>query len=169
MSGNRKTTELDYTNVFTDVHNEESRSLDTINVNTLVPERFGKIDFTYVTTGAATGEISTARYYSNGAYQDTRIVCRGDITGTAHKTVLNLINKSPQSLAGKSFVVYDSTGAVNVWFNLDFSYSAPSVPETYRNIAVNLLSNHDAETIANRIYTALDMDAQFLAVQSRLS
>lgn len=166
MSKNDERSSLDYTNAITDVHNEDSSALDVINVNSLVPERFGRIEFTYVTSGAASGEISSARYYSNGAYQETRLVARGDSVGSAHKTTINFINRTPASLAGKSFVVYDNGGAVNVWFNVDFAYSAPVVPGTYRNIAVNLLSSHDSETIANKVALAMDIDAQFIAVYS---
>lgn len=166
MSKNDVKSSLDYTNAITDVHNEDSSALDVINVNTLVPERFGKIEFTYVTSGPAAGEVSQARYYSNGIYQETRLVTRGDSVGSAHKTTINFINRTPASLAGKSFVIYDSIGAVNVWFNLDFSYSAPVVPGTYRDIAVNLLSSQTPETVANKVALAMDMDAQFLAVQS---
>lgn len=166
MSKNDVKSSLDYTNAITDVHNEDSSALDVINVNTLVPERFGRIEFTYLTSGPASGEVSQARYYSNGVYQETRLVSRGDSVGSAHKTTISFINRTPASLAGKSFIIHDSVGAVNVWFNVDFSYTAPVVAGTYRNIVINLLSSQTPEVVANKVALAMDLDAQFLAVQS---
>lgn len=166
MSKNEKPSSLDYTNAITDSHNEESKSLNVVTVNNLVPARFGKVVLSYYTSGPSRGNVQTANYYSNGAYQETKIVTRGDSLGSAHKTTVSFINKTPAFLSGKSFVVYDSVGAVKVWYNVDFGSTEPTVANTYRSIVVNILSSHSHETIANRTALALSSDAQFLAVYS---
>jgi hypothetical protein len=166
MNKNHKPTSLDYTNSITSSHNEEAKALNIVAVNSLVPVRYGKVDLTYYTTGFGTGNIKDAKYYSNGAYQETRISTRGDLLGSAHKTILAFLNRTPASLAGKAFVVHDDVGAVKVWFNVDFSNTEPDVVGTYRSIQVSLLSTHTSETIANRTAQAMDIDANFLAAHS---
>lgn len=163
---NESPSSLDYTNAITNSHNERDGALNVVNVNSLVPARFGRVELSYITTGPAVGSISQARYYSNGVYQETKIITRGDTLGSAHKTTINFVNRTPESLAGRAFVVYDNGGAVKVWYNVDFSNTEPAVPGTYRSIAVNLLSSHNHETIANRTALALDLDAQFIAIYS---
>jgi hypothetical protein len=166
MIKNEVPSSLDYTNAITNSHNEEAKALNVIAVNSLVPVRFGKVEIEYILSGNGAGEVGRADYYSNGVYQETRIVCRGDALGSAHKTTISFINRTPASLAGKSFVLYDSTGAVNVWFNVDFANSAPVNPSTYRDIQINLLTGQDHETVAKKVALALSMDTQFLAVYS---
>jgi hypothetical protein len=164
MEKNYKPSTLDYTNAITSSHNEEAKALNVIAVNSLVPVRFGKVELEYITSGNGEGEVGKADYYSNGVYQETRVVTRGDKLGTAHKTIINFIQKTPASLDGKCFVIYDDIGAVKVWFNVDFGSIEPTVLGTYRSIAVNILSSHDHETIANRTALALDTDSEFLAI-----
>ncbi len=166
MSKNEKPSTLDYTNAITSSHNEEAKALNVINVNSLVPTRFGKVEVDYITSGFGVGEIGTVRYYSNGAYQETKVITRGDKLGSAHKTTISFINRTPTSLDGKAFILYDNGGAVKVWFNVDFGSTEPIVPGTYRSIAVNLLSGNDHETVAKKTALALSIDSQFLAVYS---
>lgn len=166
MSKNDTPSSLDYTNAITSSHNEEHRALNVVTVNNLVPARFGKVILSYYTTGPNRGNVQQAQYYSNGAYQETKLIFRGDSVGSAHKTTVSFINRTPASLAGKSFVIYDSVGAVKVWFNVDFANAEPVVQNTYRSIVVNLLSGQDHETVAKKVALALSMDAQFLAVYS---
>lgn len=166
MSKNDKPSSLDYTNAITSSHNEEAKALNVINVNSLVPTRFGKVEIDYITSGFGVGEIGTVRYYSNGTYQETKVITRGDKLGTAHKTAVSFINRTPASLDGKAIILYDNGGAVKVWFNVDFGSTEPSVPDTYRSIEVNLLSSNDHETVAKKTALALAMDSQFLAVYS---
>lgn len=162
---NNKPSELDYSSAITDSHNEENKALNVVAVNSLVPSRYGKVELTYVSSGPAKGSVNQAKYFSDGIYQETKLITRADITGSAHKTVLNFVNKTPSDLAGKSFVVYDNSGAVNVWYNLDFSNVAPSVSGTYRNIEVNIFSTNNSEQLANKTALALDLDAQFISIQ----
>lgn len=165
-SKNHKNSSMDYTNAITDSHNEDSKALNVVAVNNLVPTRFGKVDLTYITSGLGVGNVGQARYYSDGVYQETKIKTRGDSLGTSHKTTLNFINRTAESLAGKAFVVYDNGGAVKIWFNVDFSSLEPEVTGTYRSISVNLLSSHTSEAIASRTAQAFAMDSSFVAVYS---
>jgi hypothetical protein len=164
MNKNYKPSSLDYTNAITDAHSEDNKALSVVTANNLVPVRFGKVELTYITSGNGAGSVGQARYYSNGAYQETRIVCRGDSLGSAHKTAISFINKTSASLDGRCFVVYDSIGAVKVWYNVDFNSTEPVISNTYRSIAVNILSSHTHETIANRTALALSADSEFIAV-----
>jgi hypothetical protein len=166
MSKNYKPSSLDYTNAITDSHSEESKALSVVTANNLVPVRFGKVELTYITSGPGIGSVGQARYYSNGVYHETRIICRGDELGSAHKTTINFINRTALSLAGKAFVIYDSLGPVKVWFNVDFSNTEPNIGDSPRSIEVNLLSTHDFETIARRTSQAISLDSEFLAVYS---
>lgn len=167
MSGeNLKTTTLDYTNAITNAHNEKNKATNVVTVNSLVPTRYGRVEITYYTTGPSAGNIRESRYYSDGVYQETKVVVSGDKVGSAHKTTINFTNRTAESLAGRAFVIYDDVGAVKVWYNVDFSNTEPNVPDTYRSIQVNILSSHDSETIANRTSLAVDLDPQFLSIAS---
>lgn len=166
MQKNPSPTGLDYTNAITNSHNEKDRATNVVSVNSLVPTRYGRVEVDYYIDGVAEGNISQARYYSEGAYQETKIITRADTLGSAHKTTISFINRTAESLAGRAFVIYDNVGAVKVWYNVDFSNTEPEVAGTYRSIVVNLLSSHNHETIANRTALAIDLDSEFLAIYS---
>jgi hypothetical protein len=166
MSKNDKPTSLDYTNAITSSHNEKEKSLNVITANSLIPIRFGKVEVDYYESGIGAGCVSQARYFSNGSYQETKIITKGDKLGSAHKTTVSFINKKPEELGGRAFVIHDDIGAVKVWFNLDFSNDEPNLENTYRSIQVNILSSHTHETIANRTALAIDLDSSFLAIHS---
>jgi hypothetical protein len=159
-------TSLDYTNAITSAHNEAEQAFNVINANSLLPPNFGKFDMTYIDGPNGCKLISQVDYYSRGCYEKTRFIFNADLLGTAHKTTLNFINKTPAMLAGKGFVIYDEIGAVLVWFNVDFNNTAPSAPETYREIVVNLLSAHTSTLIAQKTALALSIDPKFLGVYS---
>lgn len=163
---NYKSSETHYTNAIQDSHNEDSHALDIVTVNNLVPARYGRVELSYFDSGPGSGSVSEARYYSDGTYQETKITTIGDALGSAHKTTVNFNNKTPESLSGKSFIIYDDIGAVSVWFNLDFNDTEPTVEIAYRSIEVNILSTHNYETIANRTAQAINRDVNFLAVHS---
>lgn len=166
MSKNDEKSSLDYTNAITTSHNEEARALDVVTVNNLVPARYGKVELDYYTSGNGNGNVSQARYYSNGVYQETKVITRADALGTAHKSTISFINRTPASLAGKAFILYDSVGAVKVWYNVDFADAEPSDPAAYRSIQINLLSSYDHEAVAKKTAQTIALDAQFLAVYS---
>lgn len=166
MSTNRKPSSMDHTGAITSSHNEEAKALDVVTVNSLVPARYGKVELEYITTGSAAGQVGKAMYYSNGTYQEIKIICKGNELGTAHKTTINFINRSANSLAGQYFVIYDDVGAVMVWFNLNFNNTKPNNLECYRDIEINLLSSHDYETVAKRTSNTISMDSKFVALYS---
>ena len=65
-SKNEKTTQLDYTNAITAAYNDEAHALNVVNVNSLVPVRFGKVEVQYIASGNGAGQVGQADYYSNG-------------------------------------------------------------------------------------------------------
>lgn len=161
----KKETSLDYTNAITSSHVEDANAFNVINVNTLVPPNHGKIALEYITAGInGEGCVGKVDYYSKGDYQITQVVTRGDALGTAHKVTLNFSNRTPESLNGKSFVIYDNNGAVNVWFNVDFTSSEHVNSSTYRSIEINLLSSQTPQVIAQKVALAMSMDPQFIGV-----
>jgi hypothetical protein len=166
MSKNYKQTSLDHTGAITNSHNEDAKALDVVTVNSLVPTRYGKVELEYITTGAAAGQVGKAMYFSNGTYQEIKVLCKGNELGSAHKSTINFVNRSANSLAGQYFIIYDDVGAVMVWFNLNFNNSKPNNSECYRGIEVNVLSSHDHETVAKRVSNTLSMDTKFVAVYS---
>jgi len=163
MSKNDKQTSLDYTNAITDSHNESSKALNVVDVSSLVPVRYGKIEVEYVKSGNGVGKVDIARYYSNGIYQETRVSCREDFTGSTHKTILNFTNKDVSSLNGKSFILDDGTGYVLIWFNVDFLATKPVNSDTYRDIEINLLSTHNKNTLLSRIVQNINLDSYFFS------
>jgi len=163
----KETTSLDYTNAITSAHVEDSKAFNVINVNTLIPPNHGKIVLEYIAGNVnGSGNIGTVTYFSKGQYQESKVTTRGDSLGTAHKVTLNFSNRTPLSLAGKSFVLYDDTGAVNVWFNVDFANAEPTNASTYRSIEVNLLSSQSSQIIAQKVALAMSMDSQFIGVHT---
>jgi len=161
---NESKTSLDYTNAITSAHNEAEQAFNVINANSLLPANFGKFELSYIDGPSGCKLISQIDYYSKGCYEKTRIVAGGDQLGTAHKTTINLINATPPSVAGKGFIVYDDIGPVLVWYNVDFANTTPLDTGAYRDVAVNILSSHNSQTIANKTALALSMDPKFLGV-----
>lgn len=166
MSQNYKPTTLDHTGAITNSHNEEAKALDVVTVNSLVPARYGKVELEYITTGSASGQVGKAMYYSNGTYQEIKVICKGNELGSAHKSTINFVNRSANSLAGQYFIIYDDVGAVMVWFNVNFNNTKPNNLECYRDIEINLLSSHDHETVANRTASIISLDSKFVALFS---
>jgi hypothetical protein len=141
---------------------EKDQAFNVINANTLVPPNHGKILLEYNSKDL----ITKAIYYSKGIAQETRLSTRGDSLGSAHKITLNFKSKTPAMLAGKSFVIYDNIGAVNVWFDVDFSHAEPVNPATHRSIVINLQSGNTPEQIAQKTALAFSIDSQFIAVST---
>lgn len=162
MAKNASKTGLDYTNVLTNSHNEEAAAINIIDAGSLVPARYGKVLLEYNSDGS----ISKIDYLSNGVYQETRVVCNADSVGTAHKTTVNFLGRTPQLLAGKAFVVYDAIGATAIWFNMDNSNTEPVVPSTYRSIEINILSSDNSSTIAAKTAQKVHDDPLFIAMYS---
>ena len=166
MFRNEKPSSSDFSHAITSSHSEEIGALNVVTVNNLVPVKFGKVSLEYVTSGYGIGQVEKAHYYSNGVYQESLMICNGDTLGSAHKTTVSFINRSPASLAGKGFIIHDDSGKVLVWFNVDFNNTEPIVDGISRYIEVNLLSRHDHETIAKKTAQSLTLDSSFIAIYS---
>jgi hypothetical protein len=166
MSKNRKANTLDYTNSLSQAFNEQEKAFNMINASSLVPARYGKILLEYFTSGSGIGQVSTATYLSEGVYQETRVICRGNTLGSAHKTTLSFLNRTAASLAGKAFVVYDDVGPVSIWFNVDGANVNPAPVGTYRNIVVPLTASDSSTSMATKTYTAVNADSSFIAISS---
>lgn len=166
MSKDNHLSMLDANQVIQEVHNESERALDVITANSLVPARFGKVELDYIASGNGMCQVGEARYYSNGVYQEQTIVVHGDALGSAHKTILNFYNRNPQNLANKYFTIYDFSGPVTVWFNLDNSNIMPETGN--RGIEINI-SNMDTEKdLADKLASLINSDSSFFCVVADL-
>ena len=163
---NQKPNSTDYTNALTNSHNENAKAMDVVDVSSLVPIRFGKVEFDYVQSGYGTGKVRNARYLSNGVYQETSVDLTEDVVGTAHKTSIKFSGRSASSLGGKGFIIYDNFGKVLVWFNVDFDNSIPTGVNYDRSIEVNLFASNNSETIAQRVSQTLNLDEEFIAIST---
>lgn len=163
---NQKPNTTDYTSALTSSHNENAKAMDVVDVSSLVPIRFGKVEFDYVQSGNGLGKVRNARYLSNGVYQETSVDCTEDVVGTAHKTSIKFSGKTASSLGGKGFVINDNMGRVLVWFNVDFDNEIPSNVDFDRDIEVNLFASNNSETIAQRVSQTLNLDSEFIVVAS---
>lgn len=162
MSRDNGLSMLDANQVIQEVHNETEKALDVIEVNSLVPKRFGKVELTYVTAGNGIGEIATAKYYSDGAYQRQTITTLGDVSGSAHKTTVNFYNRTTANLANTFFTIYDASGAVTVWFDLDNTGVAPTTG--HRLIEVNIATGDTEQQLAQKLNTKINTDGSFFSV-----
>lgn len=156
---------LDYPQVLKAAYNDDQQALDAIEVNSLVPKRFGKVALEYITSGNGTGEVGTARYYNLGEYQITKVVTIADGVGSAHKTTILVYNRSAESLEGKAFYIYDNAGSVMIWFRLNGSTPMPSFPAN-RDIVVDLVSGDVATNIIQKMHSAIDPDSEFIVVSN---
>jgi hypothetical protein len=164
MANNADLSSLDYTNVIRDSHNEPAHALNVVEVNSLVPARFSKVELEYITSGNGIGEVGVANYYSDAAYETTKISVRGDNLGSAHKTKVYFLNRKPEQLAGKAFQIHDNGGGIAVWYNVDSLNTQPIDAGVYRYIEVNILSSDNHEQIAQKTALTIDADASFIAI-----
>lgn len=151
---------LDYPQVLQDSHNIPLHALDVNVINSLVPERYSKVEYTFKDMDDGTQETEFITFYGDGSKQVSNIKISDDFLGTYQITTLFILNQTPQLLDGKYFVIYDDIGSVGVWFNLNGNTSQPTT-NTDRNIEINILSNDNNTTIASKISTVLNSDSKF--------
>lgn len=70
---------------------------------------------------------------------------------------------NPDTLDGKYFDMYDSAGPVRVWFDVDNTSAAPSVPGSGRLLEVDISSGDVANDVASALQSAVDLDSEFSA------
>lgn len=133
----------------------------------------GGLEVQEVQAGSATKKCVRRLVFTEPAYdgtfilnfpkpQVTRITCKSN---AIVKQVFTVDTVDGSALGGKYFVCADSAGAVNVWFNTGASV-APSAPVGGRNLQVTITAADTAATVGTKLATALDADAQFVAVNS---
>jgi hypothetical protein len=154
---------LDSGQVIQEVHNESEKALDVISANSLVPKRYGKVELEYIQSADGTCKaVSTAKYYSNGAYQSQTAIVHGDVIGTPHKTTVNFFNRTPSNLANNYLNIFDSNGSVLVWFNLDGTGTPPDSED--RLIEVSIASSDTEPQLAQKLNAAINTDISFFSV-----
>lgn len=156
---------LDFPQVLKDAHRPEEHAIAVIGINELVPKSFSKVFLTYLTSGPAVGEVEKVYYYNNGTQEISEIACREDYLGTAEITTLNFTGLSPAGLDGKFFLIYDGTGSVGVWFDLDNS-STPPITGALRDIEIDISTGDSPSAIALAAKTVLNADSEFIAIVS---
>lgn len=73
---------------------------------------------------------------------------------------------SPDTLGSAYFDIADDAGPVRVWFDLDNSSTAPSVPSGGRLLEVNIAANDTANDVALSLQSVLDADTEYSATIS---
>lgn len=79
---------------------------------------------------------------------------------TINTTVLGT---NPDSLAGAYFDIEDSSGPVRIWFDIDNTSTAPSVPMGGRLLEVDISANDPANDVASALQTVVDGDSEYSA------
>lgn len=150
--------------VLRDVHNEKNKALETLTVNHLVPERFSRVEIDYFLTGPYSGEIQTARYYSDGEKETTLINCLADVLGSPHKTSLLYSGANYNSFAKTYFVINDSAGTVGIFYKLD-GIGTPPV-NLNRVIVVELVTGDTTAICIAKTAAVINADSEFTAIYS---
>jgi hypothetical protein len=156
---------LDLGTVLRDAHNDKQHALDVNVINSLTPERYSKVTFDLKDMGDGTKEVEFINFYGEGIRQKTKVTSRGYALGRGEITSVSFLSINPTSLAGKYFIVYDNSGSVAIWFNLDGKSAEPDTG-TDRNIQIDIVSSDTSVTTANKVKLTIDADSQFNAVNS---
>lgn len=153
---------LDHAQVLKRSYNDENTALDVVSVDTLVHERFYKVSCTYITLPNGDIEVETITYYGLGKNQLQTIDCAGYAGGKGEITLLSFSGQTPGALDGKYFTIYDASGSVGVWFNLDGGSVHPTTG-ALRDIEVGINSGDDVNQLAATLSATILLDSQFYA------
>lgn len=147
---------LDFGGVLKDSHNIPLHALDVNQVNSLVPSSFSKVSVVYTECGRP----ETITYYGLGLQEKFSIGIRSDAQGTYEITTISLVGQTPIGLDGKYFIIYDSSGSVGVWFNLD-GVSTPPTTGAIRDIEIEIATGDTTTDLATKLSNKLDLDSKF--------
>lgn len=150
--------------VLRDAHNANDKAIDVISANQLVPTRYSRVEVDYYAAGPSSGEVSTVRYYSDGAKEKTLLKCLADVLGAPHKTSLLYSGLNYISLGRTYFVLNDNAGTVAVFYRLDGSGNAPV--NYNRVIVVDIDTGDTTQECISKTASALNSDSQFSAIYS---
>jgi hypothetical protein len=151
-------------NVLRDVHNESNKALDSITVNQLVPARFSRVELEYFEEGPFAGEVSNAKYYSDGAKEQVFLTCLADVIGSPHKTSILYTGNTSTSIAKTYLVIHDNTGSVGIYYRFNESGTPPT--NTNRNIIVDITGADTIQNCIAKTAQALNDDGNFNAIFS---
>lgn len=143
-----------------DSHNKEQHALDTIKANSLVPKRYQKLELFYV--DGTECDIETILYYGKGEYFSYNLDVRENPMGTAEISAVSFVGTLASSLDGKYFTIYDDSGSIGVWFNLNGT-STPPITGGVRDIEISISSGDSPVTLANKLELTMNSDTEFLA------
>ncbi len=157
--------DYDIGTVLRDSHNQKEHALDVNVINSLTPKKYSKVTFDLIDFGDDTKDVEFINFFGEGVREQTTIKTRGNPLGRGETTTISMLSISPTTLNGKSFVIYDNSGSIGVWFNLDSKSSKPNIT-TDRYIEIPILSTDTSSNVASKAQVILNADSQFNSVSS---
>lgn len=97
-----------------------------------------------------------------GAFEVTKVTTKADQQGINEQTEITTRADVASDLGGTYFIIYDTAGAVGVWFDVDNGNLQPSTGAN-RHIEVDISAGDTADDVATALQTALDADSEFTA------
>lgn len=149
--------DLDFGQVLKDSHNKPLHALDVNQINSLVPSSYSKVS---ITRDVDCQKITKIEFYGLGQQEIQDVLVRENVQGTSEITTFSFAGKVPSDLAGKYVILYDDSGSVGVWFDLDNS-STPPTTGASRNIEVNIATGDSVDQLASKFTTVLNNDSAF--------
>lgn len=109
------------------------------------------------------GQIINLKYYGLGLQEIIKLSFPSDIQGSSEYSTFSFISQTPSDLAGKYVEIYDQTGKVVPWFNLDSGNSQPVVSGSPRYIEISIATGDSSNTLASKFSTTIHSDSNFNA------
>jgi uncharacterized phage protein gp47/JayE len=98
-----------------------------------------------------------------GSPEVNTITTVADILGTPTSYVFNTVADSSYSLNGTYFIIYDTSGSVAVWINMNGMAVQPAAGTNRYIMVATILENDTTTTVATKIAQALNQDSAFTA------
>jgi hypothetical protein len=140
--------DADALQVLRDVHNANEQALNVVVSNGLVPKKYSKVAFTYVTSGNGLGDVETVSYYGDGQPEISQITFNSDIAG---------------NLNNKYFFIWSAGNATKyyVWFNNGTGVDPDPDSGNSTPIEVQYDNNDAASTLADLAADAINSTIDF--------
>lgn len=149
--------DLDFGQVLKDSHNKPLHALDVNQINSLVPSSYSKVS---ITRDTDCQKITKIEFYGLGQQEIQDVLVRENVQGTYEFSTFSFVGKVPSDLDGKYVILYDDSGSVGVWFDLDNS-STPPTTGASRDIEVDIASGDSVNQLASKFATAMNNDSSF--------
>lgn len=161
--------DFDFGHVLKDSHNKRLNALDVNVINDLVPERWAKKTYTLKDMRDGTKETEYITYYDLGVKNLTYITFPNEFQDKYEISLFDFTGQVATNLANKYITVYDITGMVVFWFNLDTLGVEPIVTGASRYIPVSISTGNTTDQLALALSNAADADSEFSGLSTSSS